>query len=364
MDDINPAKKVKISGPVLVTGHTGFKGAWLTELLRSLSIEVAGFSLEPLPGALYSKLQHQGKFREKYADIRDLEVLTKFVSEVKPEVVYHLAAQPLVLESYLQPIATFESNVMGTANLLHAAFACESVKVVVVVTTDKVYENKDKAVRFTEQDSLAGKDPYSASKVGAEQAVSAWRQIQSISGGPKVIAVRAGNVIGGGDISANRLLPDLIRAFQSGVPTDIRNPSSTRPWQHVADPIAGYLLSAEHLLAGNDIPALNFSGTQPSETVANVVEAAIKAWGGSARDLVVVRASKEAKAESTNLDIDSSMAREVLNWYPHFTQIQAVEKTIDWQKAVDGKLLKPSEACERDLRGWIRQLSNNERSIF
>ena len=353
-----PTRKNKISGPVLITGHTGFKGAWLTELLQALSVEVSGYSLEPLQDSLYTKLKLQGKFREEYADVRNLDKLTKFVSETKPEVIFHLAAQPLVLESYSQPITTFGTNVMGTANLLQAAFGCDSVKVVVIVTTDKVYENKGKVIRFTEQDPLGGKDPYSASKVGAEQAVVAWRQIKSISGGPKVIAVRAGNVIGGGDISVDRLLPDLIRAFQSGIVTDIRNPSSTRPWQHVVDPLAGYLLSAEHLLADNDIAALNFSGIQKSETVSKVVEVAISRWGGNARDYVTIRANNESGAESTNLDLDSSMAHNHLGWVPQFTQVQAVEKTIDWHKAVESKLLKPSEACERDLRGWIEQLSN------
>ena len=348
----------KISGPVLLTGHTGFKGAWFIELLQSLSIEVAGYSLEPLPDSLYVKLEHHGKFKEEYADVRDLDKLTKFVSKTKPEVIFHLAAQPLVLESYSKPITTFGTNVMGTANLLQAAFACDSVKVVVIVTTDKVYENKGKVIRYTEQDPLGGKDPYSASKVGAEQAVAAWRQIQSISGGPKVIAVRAGNVIGGGDISANRLLPDLIRAFQSGIATEIRNPLSTRPWQHVVDPLAGYLLSAEYLLAGNNISALNFSGFQKSETVSQVVEVAISAWGGNARDFVTISANNESAAESTHLDLDSSAARNLLGWIPQFTQVQSVEKTIDWHKAVDNKLLKPSEACERDLRGWIEKLSN------
>ena len=359
MEEIKPARRTRLCGPVVVTGHTGFKGAWMVELLHALSLEVAGYSLEPLPGALYSQLKHRGRFREEFADVRDLDKLTKFVSETKPEVIFHLAAQPLVLESYSDPINTFGSNVMGTVNLLQAAFACDSVKVVVVVTTDKVYENKEKVVRFTEQDPLGGKDPYSASKVGAEQAVVAWRQIQRISGGPRVIAVRAGNVIGGGDISADRLLPDLIRAFRSGISADIRNPSSTRPWQHVVDPLAGYLLAAEYLLAGNDIPALNFSGIQNSESVANVVEAAIRAWGGNARDFVAIKANTETSAESTNLDLDSSKARNLLGWTPQFTQIQAVEKTIDWHKAIDNKLLGPAEACEKDLRGWIEQFSRN-----
>jgi CDP-glucose 4,6-dehydratase len=352
-------KKRKISGPVLVTGHTGFKGAWLTELLQALSLEIAGYSLEPLPDSLYSKLKHRGKFREEFADIRDLENLTRFVSDTQPEVIFHLAAQPLVLESYSQPVSTFSTNVMGTVNVLHGAFACDSVKAVVVVTTDKVYENKEDVVRFTENDPLCGKDPYSASKVGAEQAVVAWRQIQSISGGPRVVAVRAGNVIGGGDISANRLLPDLVRAFQSGTAVDIRNSSSTRPWQHVVDPLAGYLLAAEMLLDGHDLPALNFSGDEHSESVSNIVEAAISAWGGNARKLVAIKANQEIGAESVNLNLDSTKARNLLGWATQFTQIQAVEKTIDWHKAVNSKILTPSEACAGDLRRWIERLRNN-----
>jgi CDP-glucose 4,6-dehydratase len=352
------AKKRKLSGPVLVTGHTGFKGAWLTELLQALSLEIAGYSLEPLPDSLYSKLEHRGKFREEFADIRDLDKLTKFISDTRPEVIFHLAAQPLVLESYSQPISTFSTNVMGTVNLLHAAFACDSVKAVVVVTTDKVYENKEQDVRFIENDPLGGKDPYSASKVGSEQAVVAWRQIQSISGGPRVIAVRAGNVIGGGDISANRLLPDLIRAFQTGTTVEIRNSSSTRPWQHVVDPLAGYLLAAEMILGGNDLPALNFSGIQHSESVFNVVEAAIRAWGGNARNLVTIRANQETRAESKNLNLDSTKARNLLGWDTQFTQIQAVEKTINWHKTVENRISTPAEACAEDLRGWVEQLRN------
>lgn len=352
------AKKRKISGPVLVTGHTGFKGAWLTEILQALSLEIVGYSLEPLPDSLYAKLEHRGKFREEFEDIRDLDKLTKFVSDTRPEVIFHLAAQPLVLESYSQPVSTFSTNVMGTVNLLHAAFACDSVKAVVVVTTDKVYENKEQIVRFTENNPLGGKDPYSASKVGAEQAVVAWRQIQSISGGPRIIAVRSGNVIGGGDISANRLLPDLIRAFQAKTTVEIRNSSSTRPWQHVVDPLAGYLLAAEALLAGNDLPALNFSGIQLSESVINVVEAAICSWGGNARNLVTIRANQDTSAETKTLDLDSTKARNLLGWRSQFTQIQAVEKTIEWHKKVDNGILTPGEACEEDLRSWIKQLRN------
>ena len=349
-------KKAKLSGTVLVTGHTGFKGAWLTELLQALTLEVVGYSLESLPNSLYSQLNHRGKFREEFADIRDLDRLTKFVSDTRPEVIFHLAAQSLVLESYSQPVATFSTNVMGTVNLLHAAFACDSVKVVVVVTTDKVYENKEQVVQFKESDSLCGKDPYSASKVAAEQAVVAWRQIQSISGGPRVIAVRAGNVIGGGDVSANRLLPDLIRAFQTGEPVDIRNSSSTRPWQHVVDPLAGYFLAAEMLLAGNDIPALNFSANERSESVADIVEVAINTWGDNARDLVVIKPNQETGVESKNLNLDSTKAHDLLGWVTQFTQIEAVKKTIDWHKAVNNKTLSPSEACAENLHLWIRQL--------
>ena len=340
----------KFSGPILITGHTGFKGAWLTELLQLLSIEIAGYSLEPVENSLYNQLNHHGKFLEEYDDIRDSESVTKFVSKVKPEVIFHLAAQPLVLDSYKDPIKTFTTNVTGTANVLEAGFNCESVKVIIVATTDKVYENLNTGKKFQESDPLMGKDPYSASKVGTEQAVSAWRQISKISGGPIVTSVRAGNVIGGGDVSNNRLLPDLVRAFSNSEDILIRNPSSTRPWQHVLDPLTGYLLTAKAALQGNDIRALNFSNQSASLRVEDVVNIALQSWGGSTPRQISFSPQSKDESEAEMLDLDSSLARSTLGWSSEWTQEEAVRSTINWWKTVYSGIKSPKEACRDDLK--------------
>lgn len=345
-----------ISGPVLVTGHTGFKGAWFTELLSALAIDVSGYSLKPQPDSLYEGLNHKGVIREKYADIRDLKKLSKFVSQVKPEVIFHFAAQPLVLESYKDPINTFTTNVTGTANLLEAGFKCESVKTIIVVTTDKVYENLNSGSRFKESDPLMGKDPYSASKVGTEQAVAAWRQISKVYGGPKVVAVRAGNVIGGGDISRTRLLPDLVQAFSSGDKVAIRNPESTRPWQHVLDPLIGYLQTAEHSLQGNDLRALNFSNSSTSLSVKEVVQIASRKWGNAAESLVTFSSTTPDESEALALDLNSALAESILGWKSRWSQEQAITSTIEWWVAVKGRGKSPREACLVDLEFALRDL--------
>lgn len=347
----------KISGPVLLTGHTGFKGAWFTELLQSLSIEVAGYSLEPSPDALYTKLNHRGNLREEFADIRNLEKLSRFVDEIKPEVIFHFAAQPLVLESYRNPSNTFSTNITGTTNLLEAAFNCDNVKVIVIVTTDKVYENLNLGIKFKESDPLMGKDPYSASKVAAEQAVSAWRQIRKIQGGPIVISVRAGNVIGGGDVSSDRLMPDLVRAFTKGEKVTIRNPKSTRPWQHVLDPLVGYLQAADFLLNGHDIRALNFSNNSPSLTVNEVVEIAAKSWGRSTDSLVRFQSDTRDETEAETLDLDSSLAESKMGWSSKWSQSEAVISTIEWWTAVNSRDKTPREACQLDFETLARKYS-------
>ena len=189
----------KLPGPILITGHTGFKGAWLTILLEHIGIPTIGYSLPPEKHSLYERANLEGRIPELFADIRDLLLVKDFMAKHKPSAIIHMAAQPLVLESYKSPRETFDTNVMGTVNILDAAFESDHVKAIIVVTTDKVYRNDNSGRAFIESDPLEGKDPYSASKVGAEAAVSAWQQIAKISDGPKVVSVRAGNVIGGGD---------------------------------------------------------------------------------------------------------------------------------------------------------------------
>jgi CDP-glucose 4,6-dehydratase len=346
---VKSARKANFSGPIVVTGHTGFKGAWLSEILQSLSIEFAGYSLEPINDSLYSRLNHRGKFYEKYADIRDIDSISKFISTVRPEVVIHLAAQPLVLESYKDPVDTFTTNVTGTANLLKACFDCDSVKVIVVASTDKVYENLNTGKKFKESDPLMGKDPYSASKVGTEQVVSAWRQISKVSGGPTVISVRAGNVIGGGDVSPDRLLPDLVRAFSKSKEVLIRNPLSTRPWQHVLDPLVGYLMAANFALQGNDARSFNFSNQSPSLPVNEVVHIASNTWGGVVSDLISFSPAIKDESEAQTLELDSALAQSLLGWHSNWTQDEAVRSTVEWWKSVESGRKSPDEATQDDI---------------
>jgi CDP-glucose 4,6-dehydratase len=213
-----------------------------------------------------------------------------------------MAAQPLVLRSYKIPRETFDVNVMGTVNVLDAAFLTDFVQAVIVVTTDKVYRNDDSGRAFVETDPLEGKDPYSASKVGAEAVVAAWQQIQKASGGPRVVSVRAGNVIGGGDWAENRLIPDLIRGYISRKPIEVRNPESTRPWQHVLDPLVGYLMSIEYALSGGSISKINFAPTGISLTVAKVIEVANKSWKENS-EIEIITNTENHEIESKNLSL-------------------------------------------------------------
>jgi CDP-glucose 4,6-dehydratase len=293
--DLNQLTAIRsLSGPVLITGHTGFKGTWVTLLLERLGIDVVGFSLSPEKDSLFDRAGRTGAIKEVFADIRDYELLNSYINSIKPSAIIHMAAQPLVLESYRQPKETFDVNVMGTVNVLDAAFKADSAQAIVVVTTDKVYRNDNSGRAFIESDPLEGKDPYSASKVGTEAAVAAWQQIQKISGGPKVVAVRAGNVIGGGDWGDNRLLPDLMRSFSSGQRMTVRSPASTRPWQHVLDPLSGYVSALEAILGGEKISSVNFGPDTQSIAVSEVVMVAVETWG-----------------LETNIELDSSLPKNI-----------------------------------------------------
>ena len=331
---------------VLITGHTGFKGAWLTLLLQKLGIEVCGVSLAPKAESLYSRLGRKGQIQEAFVDIRNHEALGKVITEFKPNVVFHLAAQPLVLESYAKPRDTFETNVMGTVNLLDAAFSQPSIELVSVITTDKVYKNSNQGKKFKEEDSLAGKDPYSASKVGTEAAVAAWQQMRLHKAGPKIVALRAGNVIGGGDFADARLLPDLIRGFLSGSSVEIRNPESTRPWLHVLDPLVGYIQAANYILEGNNADAFNFAPDGESLSVGAVAQIAQDSWDHSTKVIVV---PSDGLLEAATLQLDSNLAKRTLNWRPNWTQEEAIRSTLFWWKEVIGGRLSPLEACNADI---------------
>jgi CDP-glucose 4,6-dehydratase len=316
-----------LDGPVMITGHTGFKGTWLTYLMTELDIQIYGVSLPPEPNSMFDRLNRIGRIPEKFIDIRNRQRVFELIQEVKPSVIIHMAAQPLVLESYEIPVETFETNVMGTAHILNAAIKTNSVQVVGVVTTDKVYLNENTGISFTEDSPLGGKDPYSASKVATEQVVSAWRSIASQKNSPLFVSMRAGNVIGGGDFSANRLVPDLIRGLLFSQKVTIRNPLSTRPWQHVLDPLYGYLLQIEATLEGQQVEALNFAPVEKSLTVEEVVKIFKSKVPDLDTELVL---SDYDRGESKLLDLNPTKAKEILDWTPKFTQKEAVEMTIDW----------------------------------
>ena len=340
-----------LPGPILITGHTGFKGTWMTILLERLGVSVVGYSLHPEKDSLFNRASRAGVNRETFSDIRDYQALSKFISEARPSAIIHMAAQPLVLESYRTPRDTFDVNVMGTVNLLNSAFENDCVKAVVIVTTDKVYRNDNSGKPFIETDPLAGKDPYSASKVGTEAAVAAWQQISRISGGPRVVSVRAGNVIGGGDWALERLLPDLIKSFLSGTTLSVRNPNSTRPWQHVLDPLRGYLITLETVLGKSEISAINFGPKSESLSVSRVVDIAQNAWNQETR--VITDVTSENNQEAQELQLDSSYANEIMGWRPMWNQEEAIIATVGWWRKVEQNKIDPLAACLEDIEKII-----------
>jgi CDP-glucose 4,6-dehydratase len=342
----------ELTGPLLLTGHTGFKGTWMTFFLEHLNVPVIGYSLPAEKDSLYDRAERIGAIPEVFADIRDYEALEKYIDLHKPSTIIHMAAQPLVLKSYESPRETFDVNVMGTVNVLDIAFKKDFVKAIIVVTTDKVYRNDNSGRAFIETDQLEGKDPYSASKVGTESVVAAWQQIAKVSGGPKVVSVRAGNVIGGGDFAENRIIPDLIRGVISGEPVEIRNPHSTRPWQHVLDPLVGYLETLEKAVE-KDIPAsLNFGPKDSSIPVSEIIKIGAQVLS----QIQTVTSSERiihVNIEATALDLNSDQAKNHLNWKPVWTQEKAVQKTFNWWKKYLTEKISPSELCIKDLQDFL-----------
>lgn len=320
---------------VLVTGHTGFKGAWLSFLLTELGHKVSGLALDPLPGSLFD----QGELgsllgSDIRGDIRSAEVVQEAFAAVEPDVVVHLAAQSLVLESYARPRETYEVNVFGTLNVLEALSASSSVGSAVIVTTDKVYENTGKSTGYVETDPLGGADPYSSSKAMADLLTFGW--IQSFTTCPTGVA-RAGNVIGGGDTSAHRLMPDLMRDYTAGVPAAIRNPESVRPWQHVLDCLNGYLQLIEFLDVNKTSGAWNFGPQSGSfKTVAELADTATQVFmQRTGTDAHWNSVAVEQEHEAALLTLDSTKARTELGWQDYLTFEQAVEWTVEWTVRVN-----------------------------
>ena len=318
---------------VLLTGHTGFKGGWLALWLQSLGAHVTGIALPPDSTPSLFQLARVGDGMEgRFADIRDAASLSAIIRPARPEIVLHLAAQPLVRASYREPLETFATNVMGTAHVLNALRGVDSLRVAVMVTTDKVYQNREWPYPYRESDALGGHDPYSASKAASEIVIACYRDAFLATQGVAVASARAGNVIGGGDWSQDRLIPDAVRAWQSGQVLAIRRPQSIRPWQHVLEPLAGYLTLARKLW---DEPALagayNF-GPQSGEaaTVRDVVELARSAYGGGE---VHFGDDSAGPHEAGWLALETAKARNALGLVPKWALAEAVNRTMAWYRA-------------------------------
>lgn len=320
---------------VLVTGHTGFKGSWLASWLKRAGAVVAGIALPPEPGRpnLFAAANVEHGTHSTLSDIRDLSAVQRCMSEFQPEVVFHLAAQALVRRGYRDPVGTFASNVMGTVHVLEAARSTPGVRAVVVVTTDKVYENREWVWGYRENDRLGGKDPYSASKAAAEIAAAAYRETLLTQGGGVAMATaRGGNVVGGGDWSEDRLVPDAVMALLSGQDLTLRNPAAVRPWQHVLELCRGYMLLGARLLDSPTaaIGAWNFGPERENEVeVGRLVTDFIGAWGPSTSR---VRIEDSALKEAGQLRLDHSRARLDLGWRPVLGYAATLAWTADWYR--------------------------------
>lgn len=319
---------------VLVTGHTGFKGSWLTLWLQGLGAEVSGIALDPAPGHLsHWKLVAPAIVNDIRLDIRDPIKLASAVAKVNPEIVFHLAAQPLVRRSYHDPLTTWQTNVLGTANLLEACRPLPGLKAAVLVTTDKCYENQEWVRGYRETDRLGGHDPYSASKAAMEILVSSYRNSFFDQEGQTLVAsARAGNVIGGGDWSEDRLIPDLVRAAEGNRELQIRSPKATRPWQHVLESLSGYLLLGQSLLEGHrkNAKAWNFGPMQEGN---KSVEAVLDKLSAQWPALRWVLDGEPQPHEAQLLYLDSTMAQRELGWQPIWGLDQALAATSEWYRA-------------------------------
>ena len=322
---------------VLVTGHTGFKGGWLSLWLHQLGAEVHGFALEPptTPSFFETAKVASSLASDTRADLADLARLRETMARAQPVVVFHLAAQPLVRASYRDPLGTFATNVMGTANVLEAARNAASVKAVVLITTDKVYENREHPDHsYSEQDPLGGHDPYSGSKAAAEIVAESYRK-SFFSEGARVATARAGNVIGGGDWAEDRLVPDCLRAFDRDEAVRLRNPGAVRPWQHVLEPLSGYMRLAERLVSRDGSAFAgpwNFGPDASDDApVGKVAEMTAQLWGKGAR---LERASSaDNPHEAGFLRLDNAKARDQLRWTPRWSLKDALERTVAWHRA-------------------------------
>lgn len=347
---------------VLITGHTGFKGSWLSLWLHELGANVAGIGLEPdTSPSVFAQLNLTNCMDSHLIDIREIDKITKVINGFRPQIVFHLAAQPLVLRSYQAPLETWSINVMGSLNILEALRSLSEPCAVVMITTDKVYENRDWDYGYRESDRLGGNDPYSASKAAAELAINSWKYsfcgtklLQSNNLG--IATARAGNVIGGGDWAQDRIVPDAIRALLFNQDIGVRNPKSTRPWQHVLEPLNGYMILAQNIYSMNK---LNFTANQfcepfnfgpplsSNQAVSSLIEQMLLHWPGGWQDLSGPNIHHEAV--KLHLQIDKSYHR--LNWRPCWDFEKTIDKTVNWyKKTTDG--VSSYQCCLDDIHAY------------
>ncbi len=318
---------------ILITGNTGFKGCWLSLWLQYLGANVLGYSLEPdTEPSMFKALNLKNKIHTVFANILDKETLNKTFNNFKPEIVFHLAAQPLVLRSYKEPLLTYETNVMGTLNVLMAAKSCESVKSFVNVTTDKCYENKEVTTGYKEDDPMGGWDMYSSSKGCVEiMSASFRRSFLHEDNAFSLATARAGNVIGGGDWAQDRLIPDCIKAINNNVPIEIRNPDAIRPWQHVLEPLCGYLLLGQKLFEYGKLYAKGYNFGPLDNSVLTVADVAKKIVNYYGKGSVIV-GEKNPLHEAGLLMLDITKAKEELNWTPTLSADEAIKNTVAWYR--------------------------------
>jgi CDP-glucose 4,6-dehydratase len=342
---------------VLVTGHTGFKGAWLCLWLKELGAKVVGLSLPPaVKPNLYERAGLGSLMESHFADLRDPVPVARLLRQCRPQIIFHLAAQALVRSSYDDPAGTFSTNVLGTVNLLDAVRAAPSVRVCQVITSDKCYENRETDHAYNEGDRLGGRDPYSASKACAELVVASYRDsffplAQIKRHRVSLSSARAGNVIGGGDWAKDRLIPDCVRCLRAGKPILVRNPASVRPWQHVLEPLGGYLRLAALQLAApaRYAQAWNFGPSSRTAKVADVVDLAIGHWGGGKR--LSPSSRRGAPHEARLLRLDCGKARRLLGWRSVYSLEQGIAETIRWYR---GFYLERGFDASSFTRGQIR----------
>ncbi|MGH2465696.1 MAG: CDP-glucose 4,6-dehydratase [Candidatus Limnocylindrales bacterium] len=350
---------------VFITGHTGFKGAWLSEWLGTMGAEITGYALgPPTQPNLFEAIHLGDRVRHVVADIRDSARLSAEVSAAQPSVIFHLAARALVRRAYDEPRETFETNVMGTVNVLEAARACPSVGAVVIVTSDKCYDNPETGHPFRETDPIGGRDPYGASKGGAELVTAAYRE-SFFRDGAGIASVRAGNVIGGGDWAPDRIIPDSVQALTAGQPVVVRNPDAIRPWQHVLEPLSGYLTLGAHMLADGRRYEGPWNFGPPDEAgdrpVRWVVESFLSEWGSGS--WTVPEDARRQPHEALRLSLDSSKAREQLGWASVWDGPTAVRGTASWYREyyqapadardlVDGQLAAYQADAQRAGLAW------------